>query len=91
MADNDVDFQFFVDVSPQSLGHHLVYHRGSVRVTAKVAAVTAYEIVNAMPGTRPGLVQQAFGSKWNDIPLADRSVVLDLVNPQVSASVALFG
>lgn len=91
MADNDVDFQFFVDASPQGLEYHLVYHRGPARVIAKVSAATAHDIVNAMPGTRPWLVQQAFGSKWNDIPLADRSVVLDLVNPQVSASVSLFG
>lgn len=92
MADNDVDFQFYVDQSP-SIGteHHLAYHKGATRLVKKITAAEASAIVAASDEDRPEMVKIAFGPVWVQIPLNDRDDLLAQVNPQVAASKALFG
>ena len=90
MADNDVDFDFYVDASPAGLDSRVEYHRGPVRVKQSLTDTEARDIVTASDADRPGKVQTAFGSQWSNIPLADRQTLLGLVNAQVAKSKTLF-
>lgn len=90
MADNDVDFQFYVDNCPAGKSREIKYHRGAVNVKAVLSAADARAIVTASDADRPGKVQTAFGNEWSNIPLADRTTLLGLVNDQVAESKVLF-
>ena len=44
MADNDVDFDFYVDASPAGLDSRVEYHRGPVRVKQSLTDTEARAI-----------------------------------------------
>lgn len=90
MADNDVDFQLFVDLSPAGARYILAYHRGAARVEVDVGATAARDIVTTPAAQLPAKVKSAMGQSLFSIPANDRDTWAGLAVSAVASGFSLY-